>query len=98
MFMHSTSTWISGVDSGNSAQVRGRESSEIENLLALTLPIIISKIQIPRAYMSFNIRTSNFSLSDIFFFDLAKGQNEASVERGMFIDVYGLKSVNLHMI
>jgi hypothetical protein len=38
-----------GVDSGNSAQVNGKLSSEIENLFWLILPIIISRMQMPNA-------------------------------------------------
>ena len=45
--MHSTSTWISGVDSGNSAQVKGKLSKLIEKVYFEVRPIMSSKIAIP---------------------------------------------------
>ena len=46
--MHSTKTWIKGVDSGNSAQVKGRLSREIEKVDFDVRPIMSSRIAIPK--------------------------------------------------
>lgn len=74
MFIHSTRTYIKGVDSWYSAHVSGRLSNDIEYLLVLILPIIISNTQIPSEYISLSIRTSNFSHYVKFFLCFANGQ------------------------
>lgn len=72
--MHSTRTWIKGVDSGNSAHVKGKLSSEIEKVDFDVRPIMSSKMAMPRVYMSLSIITSIFSRSLIYFFCFENGQ------------------------